>query len=167
MAFYSDEILDEIRNSTDIVDVISKYVNLRRRGNTYVGLCPFHHEKTPSFSVSPDKQIFHCFGCGVGGNVIRFVQKVENLSFTEAVEFLAERSGVTLPLVDFDSLSMSKDELVKIEADKKEMYEINKAAGRFFYSNIEKSKVAQEYIQQRGINAKTVAKYGLRICIRG
>lgn len=160
MAFYSDEVIEEVRASNDIIDVISRYVTLQRKGNSYFGLCPFHREKTPSFSATPDKQIYHCFGCGLGGNVIHFVMKVENISFKEAVEFLAERANITLPVSNYD-IGMSQDELKKREANKAEMYEINKIAGRFFYDNIEKSKIAQEYILKRKINKKTVAKYGL------
>ena len=85
MAFYSEDVIEEVRAANDIIDVIGNYVNLKRRGASYQGLCPFHREKTPSFSVTPDKQIFHCFGCGVGGNVIRFIMKIENIGFTEAV----------------------------------------------------------------------------------
>ena len=92
MVRYSDELIEEIRNSNDIVDIISQYVVLKRRGRNYFGLCPFHKEKSPSFSVSPDKQIFHCFGCGEGGNVIHFLMKIENVSFVEAVEKLAADS---------------------------------------------------------------------------
>lgn len=160
MAFYSDEVIEEVRASNDIIDVISRYVTLQRKGNSYFGLCPFHREKTPSFSATPDKQIYHCFGCGLGGNVIHFVMKVENISFKEAVEFLAERANITLPVSNYD-IGMSQDELKKREANKAEMYEINKIAGRFFYDNIEKSKIAQEYILKRKIDKKTVAKYGL------
>ena len=97
MARYSDELVDEVRNSNDIVDVISQYVVLKRSGRNFFGLCPFHREKSPSFSVSPDKQIFHCFGCGVGGDVIHFVSKIENLDFKQAIEDLAQKSGITLP----------------------------------------------------------------------
>lgn len=160
MAFYSDEVTEEVRASNDIVDVISHYVSLQRKGNNYFGLCPFHREKTPSFSVAADKQIFHCFGCGVGGNVIHFIMKVENISFPEAIEFLAERVNITLPASNYD-LDMSQEELRLREANKAEMYEINKIAGRFFYDNIEKSKIAQDYIMKRQIDKKTVAKYGL------
>ncbi|MBQ8299009.1 MAG: DNA primase [Clostridia bacterium] len=160
MAFYSDEVIEEVRASNDIIDVISRYVTLQRKGNSYFGLCPFHREKTPSFSATPDKQIYHCFGCGLGGNVIHFIMKVENISFKEAIEFLAERANITLPVSNYD-IGMSQDELKKREANKAEMYEINKIAGRFFYDNIEKSKVAQEYILKRKIDKKTVAKYGL------
>ncbi len=160
MAFYSDEVIEEVRASNDIVDVISRYVSLQRKGNSYFGLCPFHREKTPSFSVAADKQIFHCFGCGAGGNVIHFIMKVENISFPEAIEFLAERVNITLPVSNYD-LDVSQEELRLREANKAEMYEINKIAGRFFYDNIEKSKMAQDYIIKRQIDKKTVAKYGL------
>ncbi len=97
MARYSDEIIEDVRQSNDIVDVISQYVGLKRSGRNYFGLCPFHNEKSPSFSVSPDKQIFHCFGCGAGGNVISFIMKVESVGFIEAVQLLAERANITLP----------------------------------------------------------------------
>ena len=125
MAFYSDEIIEEVRAANDIIHVISQYVNLQRKGNSYFGLCPFHREKTPSFSATADKQIFHCFGCGLGGNVIHFIMKVENIGFKEAVEFLAERANITLPTDSFD-LGMSQDELRKREARKDKMY------GRYF-----------------------------------
>ena len=97
MVRYSDELIEEIRNSNDIVDIISQYVVLKRSGRNYFGLCPFHKEKSPSFSVSPDKQIFHCFGCGVGGDVFRFVSKIENIDFRETMEILSERAGIALP----------------------------------------------------------------------
>ncbi len=161
MAFYSEDVIEEVRAANDIIDVIGNYVNLKRRGASYQGLCPFHHEKTPSFSVTPDKQIFHCFGCGVGGNVIRFIMKIENIGFTEAVEFLADRANITLPTYDKTFGNVSQEELKRRQEAKYEMYEINKAAGRFFYENIEKSNVAQRYIVERRIEPKTVAKFGL------
>ena len=161
MAFYSEDVIEEVRAANDIIDVIGNYVNLKRRGASYQGLCPFHREKTPSFSVTPDKQIFHCFGCGVGGNVIRFIMKIENIGFTEAVEFLADRANITLPTYDQTFGSISQEELKRRQEAKYEMYEINKAAGRFFYENIEKSNVAQRYIVERRIEPKTVAKFGL------
>ncbi len=161
MALYPDEVIEEVKNSSDIYNIVSYYVNLKRRGNTYVGLCPFHSEKTPSFAVNPNKQIFHCFGCGVGGNVVTFIMKIENLGFKEAIEFLAEKANITLPTIDYYNMEVSQDELRKREEDKKEMYAINKVAGRFFYDNIEKSSMARDYIAKRKIDAKTVAKYGL------
>ena len=97
MPRYSDEIIEEVRQSNDIVDIISQYMHLKRSGRNYFGLCPFHNEKSPSFSVSPDKQIFHCFGCGVGGNVFTFLMKIEGISFIEAVQSLAERANIQLP----------------------------------------------------------------------
>ena len=97
---YSDEIIEEVRDRTDIVDLISGYVKLQRKGSSYFGLCPFHNEKTGSFSVSPDKQMYYCFGCGAGGNAYTFLMQYENYSFQEAVQFLAERSGIKLPEED-------------------------------------------------------------------
>ena len=97
MVRYSDELIEEIKSSNDIVDIISQYVVLKRRGRNFLGLCPFHKEKTPSFSVSPDKQIFHCFGCGVGGDVITFINRIENLGYRESIEMLAEKAGIALP----------------------------------------------------------------------
>jgi len=95
--FYSDEIIEEIRSKNDILDVVSQYVTLKRSGRNFMGLCPFHREDSPSFSVSPERQIFHCFGCGVGGNSITFISKIENLSFKETIELMADRSGIVLP----------------------------------------------------------------------
>ena len=97
MAFFDESFIEEIKNSNDIVDVVGEYVTLKRAGPSYKGLCPFHKEKTPSFSVSSERQIFHCFGCGVGGDVIRFIMNAENVSFQEAVEILAERDKIDLP----------------------------------------------------------------------
>src|SRR5574344_3019367 len=100
MIRYSEEIINEVRQSNDIVDVISQYMHLKRSGRNFFGLCPFHKEKSPSFSVAPDRQIFHCFGCGVGGNVIHFISKIENLDFRESVELLAERANIVLTTTD-------------------------------------------------------------------
>lgn len=161
MAFYSEDVIEEVKAANDIIDVVGNYVNLKRKGSSYQGLCPFHREKTPSFSVTPDKQIFHCFGCGVGGNVIRFIMKIENIGFTEAIEFLADRANITLPSYDQNYGNISQEELQKRQEAKYEMYEINKAAGRFFYENIEKSSMAQNYIIERKIDPKTVARFGL------
>ena len=118
MLRYSDEIIEEVRSSNDIVDVISQYVTLKRSGRNYFGLCPFHKEKSPSFSVSPDKQIYHCFGCGVGGNVFHFLSKIENITFRESIEELAERAGITLPVLD------SREDTKQMEL-KTKVYEIN------------------------------------------
>ena len=154
MARYSDEIIDEIRNRNDIVDVISQYVVLKRSGRNFFGLCPFHKEKSPSFSVSPDKQIFHCFGCGEGGNVFHFISKIENISFPEALETLADRAGVELPVLDSDV--DSKQALLKSK-----VYEINKCAADFYHENLYKptAKVAQEYVKQRKLDNNTLKSF--------
>ncbi|MBO5141660.1 MAG: DNA primase [Clostridia bacterium] len=161
MAYYSEEIIDEVKSANDIVDVVSQYVNLKRQGTTYFGPCPFHREKTPSFAVTPDKQIYHCFGCGEGGNVVRFIMRVENISFKEAIEFLAERAKITLPTTDYKLDGISDEEFKMREYHKNQMYEINKEAGRFFYNNIEKSNQAKEYITKRKLAIGTVRKFGL------
>ncbi len=154
MVRYSDELIDEVKNSNDIVDVISQYMALKRSGRNYFGLCPFHNEKSPSFSVSPDKQIFHCFGCGVGGNVIHFISKIEGIGFRESLEFLAERAGITLPVLEQD-----KDNKLQQLAAK--VYEINKVAAYFYHENLYKptSKLAQEYVKKRKLDNSTLKNF--------
>lgn len=154
MIRYSDELIDEIRNSNDIVDVISQYVVLKRSGSNYFGLCPFHSEKSPSFSVSPSKQIFHCFGCGAGGNVIHFVSKIENIGFKETLELLARNAGITLPTLD----NGVEDKMQKL---KSRVYEINKFAAEFYHQNLYKptSKIAQEYIKKRKMDNNTLKSF--------
>ena len=154
MVRYSDELIDDIKSSNDIVDVISQYVILKRSGRNFFGLCPFHKEKTPSFSVSPDKQIFHCFGCGAGGNVIHFVSKIENVDFKESLEILAERAGITLPTIE-----NSGD--AKRQFLKEKVYEINKEAAKFYHETLYKeiSKPAQEYVKRRKLDNKTLKDY--------
>ena len=110
MPRYSDETIEEVRQANDIVDVISQYVHLKRSGRNFFGLCPFHNEKSPSFSVSPDKQIFHCFGCGVGGNVFTFLSRIEGINFVEAVQTLAERANIQLPTFE-NNVDRAKEEL--------------------------------------------------------
>ena len=154
MARYSDEIIDEIRKSNDIVDVISQYVNLKRSGRSFFGLCPFHSEKSPSFAVSPDRQIFHCFGCGVGGNVFHFISKIENVGFKESVEILANRANITLPTID-----NGQDN--KIAHLKSRVYEINKLTAQFYHENLYKptAKIAQEYIKKRKLDNNTLKTF--------
>lgn len=156
MACYSEELIDEIRNSNDIVDVISSYVVLKRSGRNFFGLCPFHKEKSPSFSVSPDKQIFHCFGCGVGGNVIHFVSKIENLDFKQTLEMLAERSGITLPTLD-SGLDQHRLQL------KEKVYQINKFTADYFHENLYKqnAKQAQEYVKRRKLDNNTLHTFSI------
>ena len=151
---YSDELLEEIRTQNDIVDVISQYVVLKRSGRNYFGLCPFHNEMSPSFSVSPDKQIFHCFGCGVGGNVFHFISKVENVNFVESVQILAERAGINLP-----TLGSYEDE--KVAKLKAKVYDVNQFAAEFYHQNLYKptSKHGQEYIKKRKLDNNTLKSF--------
>ena len=152
---YSDELLEEIKNRNDIVDVISGYVALKRSGRSFFGLCPFHNEKSPSFAVSPDKQIFHCFGCGVGGNVFHFVSKIEGIGFRESIEMLANRANIALPV------SQSSDEDDKLYYIRSKIYEINKATAMFYHKNLYNSsaKKAQEYVKKRKLDNKALKEF--------
>ena len=154
MARYSEEILNEIRQANDIVDVISQYVHLKRSGRNYFGLCPFHNEKSPSFSVSPDKQIFHCFGCGVGGNVITFVSQIEGLNFVETVQMLAERANIQLP-----TLQNNGDTQREILKDK--VYKVNEFTAEYYHQNLYKpqAKMAQEYVKKRQLTNETLKSF--------
>lgn len=154
MVRYSDELIDEIKSSNDIVDTVSQYVTLKRSGRNFFGLCPFHKEKSPSFSVSPDKQIFHCFGCGAGGNVIHFISKIENLGFRETLEFLAERSGIELPTSEDDGLNTR-------QVLKDKVYKINSETAQFYHENLYKptAKPAQEYVKTRKLNNGTLKSF--------
>lgn len=151
---YSDEIIEEVKQSNDIVEVISQYVHLKRSGRNFFGLCPFHNEKSPSFSVSPDKQIFHCFGCGVGGNAITFISKIEGVGFKESIELLAERAGITLPTIQSNSDS-KKEEL------KSKVYKVNAFTADYYHKKLyqKESKIAQEYIKQRKLNNETLESF--------
>ncbi len=154
MVRYSDELLDEIKSKNDILDIVSQYVTLKRTGRNYMGLCPFHKEKSGSFCVSPDKQIFHCFGCGVGGNVFHFISKIENLNFKESVEFLASRAGIELST----SNNLEDDRLSRL---KSRVYEVNKCAAEFYHQNLYKptAKPAQEYVKKRRLDNKTLIAF--------
>jgi len=148
-----DNVLDEIRDRADIVDLIGGYVDLKRSGSNYMGLCPFHSEKTPSFSVSPSKGIFKCFGCGVGGDVITFIMKRENLGFREAVEFLADKYNIRL--------NEYKDENKEVREKRDRFYEINREAALYFLQNLNSSKKAKLYLKNRMLNEKTIRSYGI------
>lgn len=155
--YYADELVEEVRSRNDIVDVIGSYVNLKKKGNSYSACCPFHHEKTPSFHVSREKQMYHCFGCGVGGNVYTFLMEHENYAFPEAVEALAERAGIKLP-----EQSMSPE--AKKQADERtKIKDMNKlAAGYFHYLlKTEHGVHALEYLKGRGLSDETITKFGL------
>ena len=151
---YSDEIIEEVKQSNDIVEVISQYVHLKRSGRNFFGLCPFHNEKSPSFSVSPDKQIFHCFGCGVGGNAISFISKIEGIGFKESIEVLAERANIKLPTIE-SNVDNKKEEL------KSKVYKVNAFTADYYHKKLyqKESKLAQEYIKQRKINNETLESF--------
>ncbi|CBK75640.1 DNA primase [Butyrivibrio fibrisolvens 16/4] len=157
MAYYSDEIIEEVRTRTNIVDVISQYVNLQKKGSQYFGLCPFHNEKTGSFSVSPQKQMYYCFGCGAGGNVFSFLMAYENMTFKEAVEELAPKCGVTLPQREMTAQERQR-------ADKRsKLFEINKEAAAYYYKLLRSDvgKQAMDYFTGRQLSVETMHKFGL------
>ena len=155
--YYSDEIVEEVRSRNDIVDVISSYVKLQKKGSSYFGLCPFHNEKSPSFSVSRDKQMYYCFGCGAGGNVFTFVMEYENYSFTEALKYLAQRAGVELPEED-------SSQEAKARADMRAtLLEINKLAAKYYYAQLKSQQggTAYDYLKNRGLSNETITAFGL------
>ena len=154
MPRYSDETIEEVRQANDIVDVISQYVHLKRSGRNFFGLCPFHNEKSPSFSVSPDKQIFHCFGCGVGGNVFTFLSKIEGINFVEAVQTLAERANIQLPTFE-NNIDAAKEEL------KAKVYKVNEFTATYYHENLYKptAKIAQEYVKKRKLSNETLKSF--------
>jgi len=155
--YYSDDLIEDIRSSNDIVDVISSYIKLQKKGSSHFGLCPFHNEKSPSFSVSASKQMYYCFGCGVGGNVFTFIMEYENYTFIEAVKYLADRSGITLPEVELTN------EQKQQASEKQTLLEINKMAARYYYYQlgIDSGKQAMEYLERRGLTKETIIKFGL------
>lgn len=156
--YYSDEVVEEVRTANDIVDVISEYAGLKKAGNSYKCCCPFHTEKTPSFTVSREKQMYHCFGCGVGGNVFTFVMKYENFTFPEAIEYLAKRAGISLP-----EKEMTDDEKKK-QSWKSMLYEVNKSAAAYFHyllTKTERGKIGLKYFKDRGFSDETITKFGL------
>ena len=154
MVQFSDELKEEIRSANDIVDVISQYVTLKRSGRNFFGLCPFHKEKSPSFSVSPDRQYYHCFGCHKGGDVFNFVSEVERISFREALEFLAERARIQLPTVN-------NEEFNKTQYIKDRMYKINSETTMFYHERLYKplAKIAQNYVKQRKLDNATLKAF--------
>lgn len=154
MPRYSDETIEEVRQANDIVDVISQYVHLKRSGRNFFGLCPFHNEKSPSFSVSPDKQIFHCFGCGVGGNVFTFLTKIEGINFVDAVQTLAERANIQLPTFE-NNVDKAKEEL------KERVYKVNEFTAQYYHENLYKptAKIAQDYVKKRQLSNETLKSF--------
>ncbi len=154
---YSDDIIEEVRSKNDIVDVVSQYVKLTRKGSSYFGLCPFHNEKTPSFSVTPGKQMYYCFGCGAGGNVFNFIMEYENFTFGEALKYLADRAGVELPRIEYSR------EVREKAKEKSELLEINKQAAQYYYYQLrtEKGAAGYQYLSGRGLTEETMRSFGL------
>ena len=156
--YYSEDIIEEVRQKNDIVEVVSSYVRLQKKGSNHMGLCPFHNEKSPSFCVSQSKQMYHCFCCGVGGNIFTFIMEYENYSFTEALKYLAERARVTLPEAEY-----SEEERKKADT-KQRLLNIYKDAATFYYYqlyNTQKGKVAYDYLKGRQLSDETIKKFGL------
>lgn len=155
--YYSEELIEEIRSRNDIVDVISGYVRLQKKGSSYFGLCPFHNEKSPSFSVSRQKQMYYCFGCGAGGNVYTFLMEYENFSFVEAVKYLADRAGIELPEAEYSKEAKEKADL------KASILEINKLAAKYYYVQLksERGKPAYTYLKDRKLSDETITAFGL------
>ena len=154
---YGEEIIEEVRSRNDIVDLISTYVPLKKKGSSYFGLCPFHNEKSPSFSVSRDKQMYYCFGCGAGGNVFTFLMEYENFSFPEALKYLAERAGMELPEEELN------EEAKRAMDEKARLREMNKLSANYFYYLLH-SKRGQKglaYLKDRGITDATIKHFGL------
>ena len=155
--YYPDELIEEIRMKNDIVDVVSGYVRIQKKGSSYFGLCPFHNEKSPSFSVSQSKQMYYCFGCGAGGNVITFVMEYENYSFQEAIKLLADKAGVSLPEAEYSEQARKKD------SQRARLLEVNKEAAKYFYYQLrsERGKLGYQYLRGRELSDDTIKKFGL------
>ena len=154
---YSEEVIEEVRMKNDIVDVISGYVKLQKKGSNYFGLCPFHNEKSPSFSVSPAKQMYYCFGCGAGGNVLTFIMEYENYSFSEALKVLADRSGVKLPVAEYSKEAREQEDL------RSTLLEVNKLAASYFYYQLKKpqGEAGYRYLRDRQLSDETITRFGL------
>ena len=159
--YYSDDMIEEVRTRNDIVDVISGYVKLQRKGSSYFGLCPFHNEKSPSFSVSPSKQMYYCFGCGAGGNVFTFLMEYENFTFPEAVKALADRAGMELPEVEYSEEAKQQRDL------KTAVLEVNKMAASITTACCVHRRVQRrvEYLKSGNFRMKTIAPLRAGLCI--
>ena len=161
--YYPDNLVEEVRARNDIVDVISSYVRLQKKGSNYFGLCPFHNEKSASFSVNQPKQMYHCFGCNKSGNVITFIMEYENYTFQEALKLLADRAGVTLPEIEYSKEAKERDNL------KARILEAYKEAGKYYYYQLraEAGKKAYEYFKDRGLSDETMNRFGLGFAVTG
>ncbi len=161
--YYPDNLVEEVRARNDIVEVISSYVRLQKKGSNHFGLCPFHNEKTASFSVSQPKQMYHCFGCGKSGNVITFIMEYENYTFPEALKLLADRAGVALPEIEYSKEEKERDSL------KSRVLEAYREAGVYYYKVLrcDAGKKAYEYFKNRGLSDETINKFGLGFAVTG
>ncbi len=161
--YYPSDLVEEVRRNNDIVDVISSYVKLKKSGSNYFGLCPFHNEKSGSFSVSPSRQMYKCFGCGKGGSVITFIMEYENYNFPEAVQFLADRAGIKMPEIEYSKEERQKDNL------KARILEVNKEAGKFYYYQLRKEAgvTGLNYLTGRGLSDESIQKFGLGYAVTG
>lgn len=155
--YYPDELVEEVRLKNDIVDVISGYVRLQKKGSSHFGLCPFHNEKSPSFSVSGSKQMYYCFGCGAGGNVFTFIMEYENFTFPEAVKMLADRVKVDLPEIEYS------EEVKKKEGKRNKLLEVNKEAAKYFYYQLrsQRGSIGYRYLADRQLSDEMMKKFGL------
>ena len=155
--YYPDDIVEEVRIRSDIVSIISSYIRLKKSGSNHMGLCPFHNEKTPSFSVNQSKQMYHCFGCGVGGNVYTFIMEYENYTFVEALKFLAERAGISLPEQEYSDRERRQFDL------KNRLMEINKEAAKYYYYQLtsDRGQASRKYLLDRGLTKETIKAFGL------
>ena len=160
---YSRQIIDEVISRNDIVDVISGYIKLKKNGSSYVGLCPFHNEKSPSFSVSGSRQLYHCFGCGAGGNVVTFVMEYEKFTFPEAVKLLADRVNMELPEVEYNEQERRERGI------RDKLLEINKLAATYYYKQLrtEHGKLGLDYLKKRGLSDETIQRFGLGYSAQG
>ncbi len=156
MPKYSQETIQQVTEANDIVDIVSGYVSLKQRGNSFMGCCPFHHEKTPSFSVSRDKQLYHCFGCGAGGNLIQFVMNIEQLTFPEAVKFLGDKAGLALTEAEYETAEE------KAAFDRRQnLYEMHRQLANYYYLVLKKSPEALTYLHDRGLSDEHIRSFGI------
>ncbi len=160
--YYPDEIVEEIRQKNDIVDVVSGYVRMQKKGSNYFGLCPFHNEKSPSFSVTPSKQMYYCFGCGAGGNVFTFIMEYENYSFQEAIKYLADKAGVNLPEIEYSEEARGK------ENRRSRLLEVNKEAAKYYYYQLrtQQGKIGYDYFRDRELSEEIMHQFGLGFALK-
>jgi DNA primase catalytic core len=150
-----EETIEKIIEQSDIVNVVSEFVQLKKSGRGYSGVCPFHNDKGPSLSVSPEKQLYHCFGCGASGNVVGFIMKIRNLDFIDAIEYLADKAGIKIVEESIDPQRAKEDAL------REKIYKLNIETAKYYYSNLKNNKAPQEYFENRGVDERIIKKFGL------